>query len=258
MNTTTPADEAAGGGTPSLMERHLRSRMAYSRLLGSLFLAGFLFYGIGFPIVNSVVGDASDITRVPDRETLLVFGAFLMLLNTGVDIGKGVLFFPVLEGYGKRTALLYLSALIAQVVLMDVGVILLLTLVPLGQLAAEAGGPTPDWLTGLASLLPDANTIAYNSGQAVLCFGGVFLCWLLLWTGLIPRWLAALGLAGYVLHGAGSIAELFGLGIGLILLIPGGIFEVLLAFWLMIKGFDREAYAKGFWLKERHSRPAAG
>ena len=250
MNVTRPAGDAAGDVAPSLTERELRSRMTYSRLLGSLFLAGFLFYGIGFPIVDSIVADA-DVTTIPERETLLVFGALLMLLNTGVDIGKGVLFFPVLEGYGKRTALLYLSALIAQVVLMDVGVLLLLTLVPLGQLAVDAGGATPDWITGLGALLPDANTIAYNIGQAVLSFGGVFLCWLLLRTGLVPRWLAALGLAGYLLHLAGSVAELFGVGIGLILLIPGGIFELLLAFWLLIKGFDREAYARGFRLRER-------
>jgi len=30
-----------------------------------------------------------------------------MLLNSGVDVGKGVLFFPILEQYGKRTALAY-------------------------------------------------------------------------------------------------------------------------------------------------------
>ncbi|MBD0328653.1 MAG: DUF4386 domain-containing protein [Thermoleophilia bacterium] len=248
MNAT---DDAGGHGAPSPTERELRFRMTYSRLLGSLFLAGFLSYGVGSGIVDSIVGDADAVTTIPDRETLLAFGALLMLLNTGVDIGKGVLFFPVLEGYSKRIALVYLSALIAQVVLMDIGVLLVLTLVPLAQLAVEAGGATPDWIAGLGSLLPDANTIAYNMGQAVLSFGGVFLCWLLLRTGLIPRWLAALGLAGYVLHGVGSVAELYGIGIGLFLLIPGGIFEVVLAFWLLIKGFDREAYARGFRLEER-------
>ena len=169
-----------------------------------------------------------------------------MLLNTGVDIGKGVLFFPVLEHHGKRTALVYLAAVIAQVVLLDIGVIFVLMLVPLGQVAVDAAGATPDWITGLGSVLTDANTTAYNVGQAVLSFGGVFLCWLLFHTRLIPQVLAALGVAGYILHLTGSIAELFGIEISMILLIPGAIFELGLAFWLLIKGFRPEPYAEGF------------
>ena len=32
------------------------SRMLYSRLIGALFLAGFLVYGVGFGLVTSVIG----------------------------------------------------------------------------------------------------------------------------------------------------------------------------------------------------------
>ncbi len=34
------------------------SRLTSSRLIGGLFLVGFLFYGIGFALVSSVIGDA--------------------------------------------------------------------------------------------------------------------------------------------------------------------------------------------------------
>ena len=47
---------------------------------------------------------------------------------------------------------------------------------------------------------------------------------------------------GYALHVSGAIAEIFGIPISLILLIPGGLFELALAFWLLIKGFQPEAY----------------
>ncbi len=61
-----------------------------------------------------------------------------------------------------------------------------------------------------------------------------------------PQWLAGWGVIGYALHVAGAIAEIFGIPISLIILIPGGLFELALAFWLLIKGFQPEAYAKGF------------
>jgi hypothetical protein len=49
-------------------------------------------------------------------------------------------------------------------------------------------------------------------------------------------------LMGYAIHTAGAIAEIFGIHISLILLIPGGLFELSLGFWLLIKGFQPEAY----------------
>ncbi|HEY4574488.1 MAG TPA: DUF4386 family protein [Thermoanaerobaculia bacterium] len=79
------------------------SRKLYSRLIGGLFLAGFLLYGPGEGLVNSVVGGSGFLSTVSTHQTVLVFGAFLMLLNRGVDVGKGLLFFPILEGHSKRT-----------------------------------------------------------------------------------------------------------------------------------------------------------
>ena len=59
-------------------------------------------------------------------------------------------------------------------------------LVPLGQIAAEAEATSAAWAPGLGSLLTEANAIAYNVGQATLCFGGIFLSLLLFRTRLIP------------------------------------------------------------------------
>lgn len=227
------------------------SRMLWSRIIGALFIAGFLSYGIGAALVTSIVGESGFVGTIPAQETLLVFGVVLMLLNTGVDIGKGVLFFPIVEGHSKRTALVYFAAVTAQVVLMAVGALFILMLVPLGGAAEGGAGP---WREEVGVALAHGNTMAYNIGQAVLSFGGVFLCWLLYRVQLVPRALAALGLVGYVLHGAGSLAELFGIGISIYLLIPGAIFELSLAFWLIFKGFRAEAYQEG----RRLLHPTAG
>jgi hypothetical protein len=221
----------------------MNSRMMYSRLIGALFLAGFAVYGVGFSMVSSVIGAPDFLSTISAHQTTLVLGAFLMLLNTVVDVGKGVLFFPILENYGKRTALTYLAALIVQVVLLDIGVLCLLMIVPLGQYALDAGGASMEWATALGSLLTQSNTMAYHIGQATLSVGAMFMCLLLFQTRLLPRFLAAWGVIGYVLHAAGAIAEIFGFPISLYLLIVGGLFEVVLGFWLIFKGFQPEAYS---------------
>jgi len=220
----------------------IHRRMTWSRIIGALFIAGFLSYGIGAALVTSIVGEAGFVGTIPTQETLLIAGVFLMLLNTGVDIGKAVFFFPILEGHSKRTALVYFAAVTAQVVLMAVGALFILMLVPLGGAATGGAGA---WAEDVGTVLTHGNTMAYNIGQAVLSFGGVFLCWLLFRVELVPRALAGLGILGYVLHGAGSLAELFGLGITVYLLLPGAIFELGLAIYLIVKGFRPDAYAGG-------------
>src|SRR6476660_193779 len=220
------------------------SRMTYSRLIGALFLSGFLLYGVGSSLVTSVVGAPDFLSTLSGHQTTLVLGAFLMLLNTAVDVGKGVLFFPILEKHGKRTALAYLAALIVEVVLLDVGVLALLMIVPLAQQGVDAGQASVGWAKALGSLAVQSNTMAYQIGQMSLGLGAVFLCLLLFRTRLIPRFLSIWGLVGYAILMAGTIAEIFGIHIGVMLSIPGGLFEVGLGFWLIIKGFQPEAYGQ--------------
>src|SRR5438874_7821684 len=129
------------------------SRMTYSRLIGALFLVGFLFYGVGAALVTSVTGAPDFLSTISAHQTTLVIGAFLMLLNTVVDVGKGVLFFPILQNHGKRSTLAYLALIVVQVVMLDVGVLALLLIVPLGQQAIEDGQASAAWAQGLGSLL---------------------------------------------------------------------------------------------------------
>jgi hypothetical protein len=202
--------------------------MTAPRMIGALFIAGFVGYGAGFALVNSVVGEPGFLPDVGAHRTTLVVGALLMLLNVLVDVGKGVLFFPVLNRHGHRTALLYLTLMAAEAVLLGLGVLCLLMVVPLHDRGADPlfGG-----------LAVDANGLVYQIGEFLLGFAGVFLCTLLARVRLIPRYLAWWGAAGYVIFTVGTVAELSGLHVGLALSVPGGLFEVALGLWLLLKGF---------------------
>lgn len=237
-----PARRPSGAPPLSAPGPQSGSRMLYSRLIGALFLAGFLTYGAGSLLVTSVVGHDDFLATVPARQATLVLGALLMLVNTAVDIGKAVLVFPIITRWGQRTALTYLATMIFEVALMAVGVLALLMLVPLAD-QAQAGRLGSGLAQSLGSLAVDTNEMAYQIGQMSLGFGCLFLCYLLLRSGLVPRFLAALGLVGYAMHMLGAIFELFGIHISLILLIPGGIFEIALAIWLLVKGFKPQPYS---------------
>jgi hypothetical protein len=238
-----PVGDSLKAGVPA------NSRMMYSRVIGALFLSGFLLYGIGFGLATSVVGGSHFLSTIAASQTVLVIGALLMFLNTGVDLGKAVLFFPILEKHSKRTALAYLATMIVEVVLLDVGVLALLLLVPLAKHAGEAGTQT------LGTILVQTNFTAYQMGEMTLGVGATFLCALLLGTQLIPRWLAVSGLIGYPILAAGTMAEIFGIHIGLYLTIPGFFFELVFPIWLIVKGFQPEAY-RGLSVRNRSFQEA--
>jgi hypothetical protein len=220
----------------------LGTRTVYSRVIGVLFLLAFVLYGVGNGLVTSILGTPDFLSTISAHQTTLVLGAFLMLLNALVVVGMAVLFFPILENHGKRTALAYLASRIVEAILLAVGVLCLLMILPLAQHAVDAGEASAAWAKALGSLAIQSNTMAYQIAEMSLGLGGVFLCSLLLRTRLIPRFLAGWGVVGYALFLAGAIAEILGIHIGLMLSIPGGLFEIVFAFWLLLKGFQPEAY----------------
>jgi hypothetical protein len=50
---------------------------------------------------------------------------------------------------------------------------------------------------------------------------------------------------GYAIFLLGTIAEILGMHIGLVLPIPGGLWEFVFGFWLIIRDFQPAAYAAG-------------
>ena len=182
-----------------------------ARIVGVLFLAGFLAYGVGSLIAKGSA-DRSGSTA------LFVTGAALMLLNSAFVIGIGVLMFPILRPHNKAIAAGYLGTRIFEGVGLAIGVVSLIV------------------LTGSAAI--HANSVFYNVAEAGLGIGSLFFCALLFRTGLVPRFLAVWGFIGYACFAGGNLLELFGVaGAGLVGAIPGGLFELTFGIWLIARGF---------------------
>ena len=200
--------------TPPIVRQDSSGRRT-ARIVGVLFLAGYLAYGVGSLIAKGSA-DRSGSTA------LFVTGAALMLLNSAFVIGIGVLMFPFLRPHNEAIAAGYLGTRIFEGVVLAIGVVSLIV------------------LTGSAAI--DANTVFYNVAEAGLGIGSLFFCALLFRTGLVPRFLAVWGFIGYACFAGGTLLELFGVaGAGLVGAIPGGLFELTFGIWLIARGFASTA-----------------
>jgi hypothetical protein len=215
-----PRSSLMNSTTRTALDQPVSNTRRTALIVGVLFLAGFLAYGVGNLIATGIV-------RSADRSgstALFVTGAALMLLNSAFVIGIGVLMFPILRPHNKAIAVGYLGTRIFEGVVLAIGVVSLIV------------------VTGSAAI--HANSVFYNVAMAGLGIGSLFFCALLFRTGLVPRFLAVWGFIGYACFAGGTLLELFGVaGAGLVGAIPGGLFELTFGIWLIARGFRRTAPA---------------
>jgi len=206
------------------------------RALGVLFLLPLLTYASGSSILSTVFDSPNYLSEAASSTHWVTTGALLVLVNSIAVVAIGVLFHPILARLNKRIALAYVSARLAESVLLLGGLISLLALLTLSEAYVKAGGVSTPGFEVLAQLARAASFRAYQLAMIVLGLGSLGFCHLLYRHQLVPGFIALSGLAGYALLAVGAVLELFGFAVGVWLSVPGGLFEVTLGVWLLTRG----------------------
>ena len=206
-----------------------------SRWTGVLFLLPLLAYGAGNAWMEALRATPQALADLPAQRLPLVLAGLLLLLNSVVVVLIAVQVYPVLVRLRPHVALAYLCVRMAEALLLAGGLLALLLLPEL--VAAEQAGAG----LSLVGLALRTNFLAFQLAMLVLGVGSVAFCRLLGRTGLVPMALAWWGLLGYALLALGAVLELLGLPYGVWLSLPGGLFEVALGLWLLVKGFLRHS-----------------
>ncbi|WP_232668771.1 DUF4386 domain-containing protein [Pseudonocardia sp. TRM90224] len=224
----------------------LRSRAAAeaskktAALIGLLFLTATAAF-IGADTLNSGVLQQPDFLRTASGQTGALATSALLLFGQFGVVGIAVLLYPLLKPHCPSLALAHVGFRTAELAASLFYLAIPLTTI---HLATGLRDGTVDTAvsTSLAALLQAQYSVTILMIYLVTTAAGMCMAILLFRSRLIPRWLAVLGLASYPALLAGCILNLFGVidvtqGIGLIALVPGGLFELILPIWLLTKGF---------------------
>ncbi len=199
-----------------------------ARLIGASFLVSTATYMLGSGLVASALA-ATEGGQFVTNSGRLVSGVLLQLVNSAAVVAIGVLFSSLLRRWSEPVALGYLSARVIESVLLALGGLATLTVLAAGQGSAA----------GSVLVLVAVSKLAYQVAMIALGLGSLPFCALLYRTQLIPRWLSVLGLVGYASLLAGSVLELYGLDLRLLHNLPGGLFELVLPLWLLVRGLNQ-------------------
>ena len=218
-------------------------------IVGVLFLVATAAFMLGGGLIESILNAPDYLTNVSENKTQVIIGVLLQLITGAAVVGIGVLMFPILKKHNEPIALGYVGIRIIEAVIIIVGAISLLSLITLSQEYVKAGAPDASYFQTLGTSLVAVSDWTY---QMILMtyVGGLMFSYLLYQSKLIPRFISVLGLIAHPLVVTGALLGMFGYidtshGAGLIMMLPGAAFEILLPIWLFVKGFNPSAIASG-------------
>jgi hypothetical protein len=206
------ANGKLAGGGPVGRQHHRRPHRKTAVLVAVLFLTSTAAFSIGSSLLASHFSGDS-----PGTSTLLA-GVLLEAYTGLAVVGIGLAMLPLLRPSNVRLARAYLGLRVLEcLAIVTVGVYMLAT-----------------------NREPQHDDLLIYSFTAV---GGIIFSCLIYASGLVPRLLSMLGMLGYVVLLVGIPTALVGFadldtGWGVIFLVSGGLFELILPVLLLVKGFS--------------------
>jgi hypothetical protein len=213
-------------------------------IAGVLFIIGTV---AGVLSVVSVIEDPDFLIKVSANENQVLRGAFFQFIMAAVYVGIAITLYPILRKYNEGLALGFAGFRIIAGVFHIIGVISLILLLTLSREFVKAGASDLSYFQTLGGLLRAGRDFVNHVAMILALSLGCFMFYYLLYqTKLVPRWLSGWGLLGTALTISASLLLMFRL-VGIMsttylgLNLPMALQEMVLAIWLIVKGFNPSA-----------------
>jgi hypothetical protein len=203
--------------------------------IGVLFIIGTVGMVLSVVVTDSVLAGPAYLAQIAAQPNQVAIGALFMLLSGFALALVPVVFWPVGKRYSETLAMGYVVFRGALETVFYIAT-------ALGWLLLIALSTEPD-AAPLASFVRTTETVIWDQLLAIPFVLGALMFYALLYQSrLVPRWLSIWGLVGAVLYIGAPLGDMFGLSIG-VLMGPLALQEMVMAVWLIAKGFDPSAIA---------------
>lgn len=225
----------------------LNSNKKAAKMVGVLFIVAAVSAVAGALLYEPFLKDQSYLIKGSEYYYQVVLGAVMELILVVSAVGTATLMFPLLRKYNETIALWHVCFRFLEAVVITIGIISVLSLLTLSQEYVagvytdiayyQASGTTlkaiHDWTFLLGpNFMLGLNTIIYS--------------YIFYKTKLVPRFISTLGMTGAALIFICAFLVMFDVIEqvslwGGLLAIPVAANEMILAVWLIVKGFNQSA-----------------
>jgi hypothetical protein len=190
-----------------------------------------------------MIGASDYLAEIYANETQMALGVIFYLIMAATGAGIVIPMYPILKKYNEGLALGAVGFRFIEGAIFMVSVVGILALVPLSQEYVQAGASAEPYFQTIGELLLTGYTIDHAVVPGVFAFsiGALMYYYIFYQTKLVPRWLSVWGLIGITLGIVNGLFDIFG-GIdeifSMLLDLPIFVNEMVLAVWLIVKGFN--------------------
>jgi hypothetical protein len=215
----------------------MRSRDIHATTAGLLFIAATATSLIATALLGPLLKRPGVLAAVALHQNRLLAAALFQLLAAFTSAAIAVTLYPVLRQHAAGMAVGSVAFRVIEGVFYALSAAGTLILVSLSGQLATGSAPAS------ANLVRDLRDAAGTVGVLAFCTGATLYYLIFYRSQLIPRWLSVWGLAGTVLCLTAGLLVLFQ-SIAVLsstqaaLSVPIGVQEIVLAVWLIVKGFS--------------------
>lgn len=213
-------------------------------IVGILFIIGTVSGILSAVCTGDIFTDPDYLIRIAENEPQVLLGAAFVLLMGFSLAMVPVMMYPLFK---KENEALALGAVVfrgpVEAVLYILTVISWLMLVTLGNEFVAAGMPAGSHFQDFGAVLVQSGIQINQILEIAFSLGAMMFYVLFYQTRLIPRWLSLWGVIGAVLYHIAGWSDLFGIDMG-VLIFPLALQEMVMAVWLIMKGFYNPAEIK--------------
>lgn len=220
-----------------------------ARNVGLLFIIATVAGFLSLAFLGPVLGDPDYLTAFAENESQVIIGALLDLIGAAAFVIIAIVIFPVLKKHNESLALGYVIARSFEAVPFIIANISLLSLLTLSLGYVKTGAAdAASFLPVGAGLLAAYDWTQLLGPRILASLAALPFYYLLYQSKLLPRWISVWGLAAAPLYFGSGLLPMFGLvdplsPLGTILFLPAALLEMVLAVWLIVKGFNTTAIA---------------
>ena len=214
-------------------------------IIGVLYIVAAVSAVIAVIFYQPVLSDQWYMAVENGFETKILIGVLNDLLLVVSAVGTAVMLFPYIRKWNEHLALGYLCFRFMEAVFIAIGLVSILGLLSL-SMHYETGTLTNETVQAAGFLLQSFHRWTFMLGPNLMLGINTFLySYLLLRTGLVPKPLAIFGMVTAVFVFGAGLLDMFGIIEPVstakgILALPVGVYEMSLAVWLMVKGFNKQ------------------
>jgi hypothetical protein len=189
--------------------------------------------------------DAPDyLTSLAAHDGQVVLGALIEFVWAVTAAGIAIALYPVLRKHNRALALASVAGRLVEGAFVLVGTLSLLTLLGVSQEAVAGGSADASSFQAVGTSLLAARDWTHGFVMTLPFLVGALMYYYLLFKArLVPRWLSGWGLVAAALSLVATVysgfTQEFGFSnVNTVLNIPIGVQEMVLAVWLIVKGFS--------------------